>query len=78
MSLPVRQFTALLILAGAGKVTVTAMARHMRTNAATARNNLELLTVKGLAEADAAESPRTYSITAEGRAFLAAELKPEA
>jgi predicted ArsR family transcriptional regulator len=77
MSLPVRQFTALLILAGTGKVTVTAMARHMRTNAVTARNNLELLTIKGLAQAGAADSPRTYAITDAGRAVLAAELKPE-
>jgi predicted ArsR family transcriptional regulator len=77
MSLPLRQFTALLILAGADSVTVTAMARHMRTSPTTARNTLELLAARGLAQACAADSPRTYSITDAGRAFLAAELKPE-
>jgi len=75
-TLPPRQFTALQILAGTAAATVSLVAQGMRSDATTARNALNLLAYKDLATVHET-SPKTYSITAEGREVLAAELRQE-
>lgn len=74
MNLTLGQFSALAYAASRDRVTVRDTARNIPVDYATTRNALVTLARHGLLEASVAARPRTrsYAITEQGRAFLAA------